>query len=234
MTAEFSVTAFSETSDATRRPLPRSFYERDPHELARRLLGRDLVRVLGDGTEICGRIVEVEVYGHITDPASHADTGIPTERTAPMFGEPGTAYVYLIYGMYYCLNVVAPAGERPSALLIRALRPLEGLDEMARRRGLFDRYGDEMPRKVLRNLLSGPGKLCQAMDIDCAFNERPLERGQLYLTHGVPVHNHDELTVVSGPRIGLNPKTVGEAVDWPWRYGVGGSAFLSRPLTPGG
>ncbi|MFP4601117.1 MAG: DNA-3-methyladenine glycosylase [Persicimonas sp.] len=234
MTAELSATAFSETSDTTRRPLPRSFYERAPHELARRLLGRDLVRVLGDGTAITGRIVEVEVYGHITDPASHADTGIPTERTAPMFGEPGTAYVYLIYGMYYCLNVVAPAGHRPSALLIRALRPLEGLDEMARRRGLFERYDHEMPRTVLRNLLSGPGKLCQAMGIDCAFNEHPLDAGQLYLTHGVPVDDHDELTVVSGPRIGLNPKTVGESADWPWRYGVGGSAFLSRPLIPRG
>lgn len=221
---------FAEVTEDTLQPLPLSFYQRAPHELAHELLGRDLVRELDDGGRIVGRIVEVEVYGFEHDPASHANSGVPTERTAPMFGEPGTAYVYKIYGMYHCLNVVAPADERPAALLIRALRPLEGLDEMARRRGLVDRYADEMPASVRKNLLSGPGKLCQAMDVDGSFNERPLDAGALRLTRGVPVGEVDALDVARGPRIGLNPKTVGAAAQWPWRYGVRGSRFLSRPL----
>lgn len=221
---------FAEVSERTLRPLPLHFYQRDPHELAHELLGRDIVRVLADGRRLSGRILEVEVYGHAEDPASHANTGIPTDRTAPMFGEPGSAYVYKIYGMYHCLNVVAPAAERPSALLVRALQPLEGLDQMAKRRGLFDRYDDEMPLKVRKNLLSGPGKICQAMGIDCTFNERLLVDGDLMLTEGVPVRDVDAFEIGSGARIGLNPKTVGDSATWPWRYAVRGSTFLSRPL----
>lgn len=221
---------FSEVSERTRRPLPLHFYERAPHDLAHDLLGRDVVRVLTDGQRLSGRIVEVEVYGYTEDPASHANTGTPTDRTAPMFGEPGSAYVYKIYGMYHCLNVVAPAAERPSALLIRALMPLEGLELMAKRRSLFDRYEDPMPLSVRKNLLSGPGKLCQAMGIDCSYNERLLDGGALTITEGVPVGSVDGLEIGRGSRIGLNPKTVGESATWPWRYGVRGSRFVSRPF----
>ncbi|WP_168210788.1 DNA-3-methyladenine glycosylase [Persicimonas caeni] len=221
---------FAEVSERTLRPLPLHFYQRDPHELAHDLLGRDIVRVLPGGQRLTGRILEVEVYGYAEDPASHANTGVPTERTAPMFGEPGSAYVYKIYGMYHCLNVVAPADQRPSALLIRALQPLEGLDQMAKDRGLFDRYDDSMPLTVQKNLLSGPGKICQAMGIDCSFNESLLDGGELMLTHGVPVRGLDALEIGRGSRIGLNPKTVGESAEWPWRYAVRGSKFLSRPL----
>jgi DNA-3-methyladenine glycosylase len=223
-------TDFAEVNDRTLRPLPLDFYERDPHDLACALLGRDLVRLTEDGTRVSGRILEVEVYGFDDDPASHANTGIPTDRTAPMFGDPGTAYVYQIYGMYHCLNVVAPAHIRPSALLIRALHPLEGLEKMAVSRGLSERFDDTMPLKVRKNLLSGPGKICQAMGIDCAFNQRPFDRGQLLLTEGVPVTQVDDLSIASGTRIGLNPKTVGASHEWPWRYGIEGSKFLSRPL----
>ncbi len=221
---------FSDTCERTLRPLPLHFYQREPHELACGLLGRDLVRVLPDGRRLRGRILEVEVYGYSEDPASHADTGIPTDRTAAMFGEPGSAYVYQIYGMYHCLNVVTPAGTRPSALLVRALHPIEGLDQMAKRRGLFDRYDEKMPLSVRTNLLSGPGKICQAMDIDCSFNEHLLEGGELMVTEGVPVAGVEQFEIGTGSRIGLNPKTVGEAADWPWRYAVRGSKYLSRPL----
>lgn len=221
---------FATVSERTLRPLPLDFYEREPHALARDLIGRDLVRLTDDGRRLSGRILEVEVYGYVDDPASHANTGVPTDRTAPMFGEPGTAYVYQIYGMYHCLNVVAPSHERPSALLIRALYPLEGLELMAAGRGLADRYDAEIPLSVRKNLLSGPGKICQAMGIDCEFNRRPLDQGELLLTEGVPVENLEELSVAAGERIGLNPKTVGEACKWPWRYGVRDSKFLSRPI----
>jgi DNA-3-methyladenine glycosylase len=218
----------------TDRPLPADFYEQEPHELARALLGRDVVRVLDDGAKLRGRIVELEVYGHILDPASHSHSGVPTERTAAMFGEPGSAYVYLIYGMYHCLNVVAPSAERPSALLLRALHPIEGLDRMAERRGLADRYEGEMSLTVKKNLLSGPGKLCQAMEIDTSFNEHPLSRGPLYISEGAPEEVREAIEVVCGTRVGLNPTTVGECCEWPWRYGVGGSRFLSRRMTAPG
>jgi DNA-3-methyladenine glycosylase len=221
---------FYEVNECTLRTLPLEFYERDPHELARDLLGRDLVRLSDDGPRLSGRILEVEVYGFDDDPASHANTGVPTDRTTPMFGDPGTAYVYQIYGMYHCLNVVAPADVRPSALLIRALHPLEGLHHMADRRGLSERFDETMPLSVRKKLLSGPGKICQAMDIGCPFNQRPFDRGKLLLTQGVPVSQVEDLSIASGTRIGLNPKTVGAASEWPWRYGVRESKFLSRPL----
>ncbi len=221
---------FTRLSDASRRPLPVSFFQREPHALARELLGRDLVRVLDDGTRLSGRIIEVEVYGYEHDPASHANSGAPTERTAPMFGRPGTAYVYQIYGMYHCLNVVAPAHERPAALLVRALHPLEGLDPMAEARGLAGRYEQAMPASVRKNLLSGPGKICQAMGIDGGFNEHPLDHGALHLTEGICAVDLDAVDIARGPRVGLNPKTVGEASEWPWRYGIRGSKYLSRPF----
>jgi DNA-3-methyladenine glycosylase len=220
----------SDVGESTLEALSGDFYACDPHQLARRLLGRDLVRLDEQGGRLRGRIIEVEVYGHCHDPASHANTGVPTDRTSAMFGPPGTAYIYLIYGMYHCLNVVAPAGERPAAVLIRALHPLEGLESMARRRGLFERYDGQMPASVRRNLLSGPGKICQAMGIDLEHNEQPLGTGQLRLARGVPVESHPNSTIACAPRIGLNPETVGEAADWPWRYGVSGSRYLSRPL----
>ena len=204
--------------------LPRSFYERDVHELARALLGCKLVREL-DGERLVGRIIETEAYGGPHDPACHADSGNPTERTRSMFGPPGTAYVYQIYGMYHCLNVVAPAETKAAAVLIRALRPLRGLSRMARQRDLADRYTGEMPERVRKNLLSGPGKLCQAMAIDRELDGCELARGSLWLAPGeAPTERPVERT----QRIGLNPETVGEAAEWPWRYVVADSAYLSR------
>lgn len=216
--------------EQSQRVLPADFYQREPHELAKDLLGRDLVRVLGDGTKLRGRIVELEVYGHILDRASHCHTGLPTPRTEAMFGAPGSAYIYLIYGVYHCLNIVAPSAARPSALLVRALEPVDGLDEMAAGRNLADKYSGEMPARVKRNLLSGPGKICQAMQIDLAFNAHSLDAPPLYITQGAPAAVRQRLEIARGPRVGLNLKTVGDCYHWPWRYGVRGSAHLSRPM----
>jgi DNA-3-methyladenine glycosylase len=207
--------------------LPASFYDQEPHALARNLLGHDLVRRL-DARTLRARIVEVEVYGGIYDAASHSSSGTPTDRTRPMFGEPGTIYVYRSYGIHHCMNVVAPSGERPAALLLRAARPLDGKHHMAVHRGLADRYSDEMPRRVEKNLVSGPGKLCEALDVDLSFNEQPIYDGELRIVRGLEGADRDDLRIETTPRIGLNPETVGDAVEWEWRYVVGGSDYLSR------
>lgn len=204
------------------RVLPADFYAQEPHALARDLLGRDLLIQHGARDFRRGRIVETEVYGFIPDPASHSYRGIKTRRNQAMFGAAGNAYIYLIYGIYHCFNVVAPADERPSAILVRALHPLEGLEAMAKARGLDAR--DDDPKK----LMSGPGKICQAMQIDRSFDAHPLWRSPLSIRAGAPQAVRDAMEIVSGPRVGLNPKTVGACCAWPWRYGVKGSPFLSR------
>jgi DNA-3-methyladenine glycosylase len=208
--------------------LPASFYECDKHELATQLLGRTLVRRF-DGQLLAGRIVEVEVYGGSHDPASHANTGQPTDRTEAMFGAPGNAYIYQIYGLYHCLNVVAPAQEKAAAILIRALEPLNGRETMARHRELDDKFDGDMPRSVERNLLSGPGKLCQAMRIGTELDGTPLRDGPLWIAPGRPLveTEHRDAIETTG-RIGLNRDTCGESVDWPWRYVDSRSDFLSR------
>lgn len=186
------------------RPLPRRFYERDASEVARDLLGRILVREV-DGVRMAGRIVEAEAYGR-DDPGSHAYRGL-RPRNATMFGPAGRAYVYISHGIHHCLNAVC---EAPTAVLVRALEPLEGLDEMAARRGLDD------PRL----LCAGPGRLCQALGITVAEDGAPLHRrDRLWLASGDPVED-----VAVTLRIGMS-----DAVNRPWRFVERGSRFASRP-----
>lgn len=208
--------------------LPASFYQRDAHDLARALLGHFVVSGVDD-TLTAGRIVEVEVYGGIDDPACHADRGTPTERTRSMYGEPGTAYVYRIYGMYDCLNVVAPRGptDKASAILVRALEPVHGLGEMADRRDIEPSGEQELTRRDRWKLLSGPGKLCQALAVDRSLDGDDLQSHPLWIARGVMVVQDQ---VVTSARIGLNRKTCGDSTDFPWRYVVRGSPFLSRKI----
>ncbi len=185
--------------------LEKDFFARSVHDVAPALVGATL---LVDG--VGGTIVEVEAYDH-EDPAAHGFRG-KTERNAAMFGPPGHAYVYRSYGIHWCLNFVCEKAGVASAVLIRALEPLHGLDVMRGRRGL------EEPRL----LCSGPGRLCQALGVTrehdgLALDERPFE---LYAREHEP-------EIVAGPRIGIT-----KAVEQPWRYGLSGSPFLSRPLRP--
>jgi DNA-3-methyladenine glycosylase len=201
-------------SRSTRR-LPRSFFARPSPEVGPDLLGRILVRKVGDGRLLTARIVEAEAYQE-DDPASHSFRG-RTNRTEVMFGPPGHAYVYFTYGMHHCLNVVTGSTGEGSAVLLRAAAPLEGLEEMARRRGTND------PRA----LCSGPGRLCQALGIDRAENGLDLVRGRLlWLLEGAPVAPS---TISVGPRVGITSGT-----ERPWRFSVQGYRFVSRarPAAP--
>ena len=183
--------------------LTRAFFSRSVHLVAPDLIG---VTLLFGGAG--GRIVEVEAYDH-TDPAAHSFRG-PTPRNAVMFGPAGFAYVYRSYGIHWCLNFVCEPKGSASAVLIRALEPTEGLKAMRRRRGVTDE----------RLLCSGPGRLCQALGITrkqngFALDEPPFE---LFARTG-------RVEVLAGPRIGLT-----KAADKPWRYGLKGSRFLSKPF----
>jgi DNA-3-methyladenine glycosylase len=186
--------------------LGRSFFRRSVHEVAPDLIGATL---LFDG--VGGRIVEVEAYHH-TEPAAHSFRG-PTRRNAVMFGLPGFAYVYRSYGIHWCLNFVCEPEGSASAVLIRAIEPTVGLPAMRRRRGVADE----------RLLCSGPGRVCEALRITAAHNGLALDAPPFALSARTGA-----VEVVAGPRIGIT-----KAVDLPWRYGLKGSRFLSKPFVPG-
>ncbi len=173
--------------------------------MAPELIGTTL---LFDG--VGGHIVEVEAYDQ-EDPASHGFRG-RTPRNASMFGPPGHAYVYRSYGIHWCLNLVCEEEGSASAVLLRALEPTEGLDRMRQRRGLDD------PRL----LCAGPGRLCQALGITREHDGLALDEPPFHL-----LPREDELEIVAGGRIGIT-----RAGELPWRYGLSGSRFLSRPLRP--
>jgi DNA-3-methyladenine glycosylase len=187
--------------------LRRGFFDRSVHEIAPELIGATLL-VHGGG----GRIVEVEAYHH-TDPAAHSYHG-PTKRNAVMFGPPGFAYVYRSYGIHWCLNFVCEAAGSASAVLIRALEPTQGLAAMQRRRGLPD----------AKALCSGPGKLTEALGVTIKHNGLALDRPPFELRARLTVPD-----IVVGPRIGIT-----KAIKRPWRYGLRGSPFLSKPFPRSG
>jgi DNA-3-methyladenine glycosylase len=183
--------------------LRRSFFGRSVHEVAPDLIGATF---LFDG--VGGVIVEVEAYHH-TDPAAHSYGG-RTERNAIMFGPPGYAYVYRSYGVHWCVNFVCEEEGSASAVLIRALRPTIGIDRMRQRRGI----------STERLLCSGPGRLCEGLGITREQNGLALDRAPFALFAA-----EARAEIAKGPRIGLT-----KAVELPWRYGLKGSPFLSKPF----
>jgi DNA-3-methyladenine glycosylase len=187
--------------------LGRDFFARSAHEVAPELIG---VELLVDG--VGGPIVEVEAYDQ-EDPAAHGFGG-RTERNASMFGPPGHAYVYRSYGIHWCLNFVCASVGSAEAVLIRALEPRYGVDEMRQRRGLDD----------LRLLCAGPGRLTQALALTGEHDGRSLDEPPFELRA-----RKDEPEIAVGTRVGIT-----KATDEPWRYVLAGSPFLSRALRPGG
>ena len=179
------------------------------HEVARRLIG---VTVLVDG--VGGRIVETEAYDR-EEPASHCYIG-ETPRNFSMFGPPGRSYVYRSHGLHWRLNFVCREEGHGAGVLIRAIEPVQGLERMRERRGMDD----------ARLLCAGPGRLCQALGVTREHNNLPLDAPPFLLLppdHGLPAH--EPIVVLAGPRIGIS-----KAVELPWRFGVAGSRFLSKPM----
>ncbi len=189
--------------------LSRDFYRRDTLTVAQDLLGCVLVRER-NGERLMGRIVETEAYIGRCDKACHAYGYKRTPRTRTLFARPGVAYLYLIYGMYTCLNLVTEPEGEPAAVLIRAIEPLAGAETMARLR--FGRPLDQLTAYQQKNFLNGPGKLCKALDLDRSFDGHDLLTAPLYLLpRQGPVGE-----IACGPRIGVDYAQ--EARDFPWRF----------------
>lgn len=192
--------------------LPRSFYDRDTIDVARDLLGKHLVHRL-DGVERVGRIVETEAYLGPHDLAAHSAKGL-TPRTRVMFGPPGHAYVYFVYGMHWCMNVVTQEADLAEAVLLRGAEPVYGVESMRKRRPAAKRDHD---------LMNGPGKLCAALGIDRALDGVSLRSDVLFLT-GRDVAVRDEDIAVS-PRVGVD--NAGDAAHWPLRFYLRASRHVS-------
>ena len=194
---------------ARREVLPLVFYDRETEVVSRSLLGAILEHRSSEGVS-AGRIVETEAYLGEHDPACHAAAG-NTGRTRWLYGEPGTAYVYFIYGTHWCFNAVTRGIGLPSAVLIRALEPIAGTRLMWTRRPAASND---------RELANGPGKLCAALGIDGSLNGQRLDRTPLRILAGDPVPDSE---VMVSPRIGIT-----KAADWPLRWFIAHNPYVSR------
>lgn len=192
------------------RVLPAKFYARNTVKVAPDLLDKWLVRMIGHH-RLIGRIVEVEAYRGKDDPASHAFRGL-TPRNAPMFGEPGHAYIYFTYGNHFCLNITTQETGKPGAVLLRAVQPVKGL-------GMMRRLRPKVPDTELTN---GPGKLTEALSIDRALNELNLTiTGPLFVTE--PQAAQAPYEIWCSTRIGIR-----EGLDKPWRFFLKGNPYVSK------
>ena len=196
--------------------LPREFYNRDTVAVSQDLLGKYLIRVL-NGELLAGRITETEAYIGRCDKACHAYHYKRTSRTETLFMAPGHAYIYLIYGMYNCLNFVTEPEGEPAAVLLRSLEPVAGIDTML---GL--RYGEKPLTPYRRkNFLNGPGKVCKGLSLTKALNGLDLTGETLFICDsmedvGLPIFEHEKERICSGPRIGIDYAE--EARNFPWRF----------------
>lgn len=198
------------------RPLPPTFYRRRADAVAPDLLGRYLVRDLPAG-RLAVKIVETEAYLGSSDPASHAWKGRRTARNEALYLPGGSVYVFFVYGMHHCFNVVTGPGGEGEAVLIRAGEPVIGDELMRRARGLrrAPRPGD---------VAGGPAKLCQALGIDLTLNGMRIGAGRLRITEGEAVTAEE---IARGPRVGV--AYAGEAAAWPLRFALRGHPHVSRP-----
>lgn len=197
--------------------LSREFYHQDTLTVARRLLGKYLVRHVNSGERLAGRITETEAYIGRCDKACHAYNYRRTARTETLFAPPGYAYIYLIYGMYHCLNFVTEAEGEPAAVLLRAIEPVAGVETMVRLR-----YGDKpLTPQRLKHLTDGPGKVCRALSLTRDENRTDLTGDVLFLCDtpedaGFPCPDVPKERLRTGPRIGVDYAE--EAKDFPWRF----------------
>ncbi len=194
--------------------LPRRFYIKDTIEIARELLGKELIHNTIEGIT-SGIIVETEAYIGPHDRASHAYKGKRTERTSIQYEEGGKAYIYKIYGLHYCFNVVTQIKEKPEVVLIRALKPLKGIEIMKKRRKLKN-------GKIIE-LTNGPGKLCQALAIDKNCYGLDLCEGKLFISN--PKKEGNTYNISSSKRINID--YAGDAKYYPWRFFLRNNPYVS-------
>ena len=195
------------------KPLNGEFYLRDTLMIARDLLGKYLVRK-SDGTYLIGRITETEAYIGASDKACHAYGKKMTPRTKTLYEQGGTSYVYLVYGMYHCMNVVTEPKDEAAAVLLRGIEFVKGLEEAA-----ILRYGEELEalsKYQLKNFSNGPGKLCKAMGITREQNNMDLCGQEFFITDYVEGIENPTFEVGISPRIGIDYAE--EAKDFPWRF----------------
>jgi DNA-3-methyladenine glycosylase len=205
------------TQTAEIRPLDRTFFSRDPRRVARELLGKVLIRQTAD-VRLTARIVEVEAYLGEKDPASHSAAG-NTARTSVLFGPPGHAYVYFIYGTHYCLNVSCEPDGRAGGVLFRALEPLSGVEAMAHARGIeIQSPTDE------HKLTNGPGKLAEAFGIT-RVRDNGVDLTSSTSSLWIGEDGYRARGIRTTPRIGIT-----KAADKPWRYLLDGNPFVSRKI----
>ncbi len=201
----------------------KEFFDVDARDLGHKLLGKTIVRTTKDGHVLRAKITEVECYIGEIDKACHAYGFRKTERTAPLFHEGGIAYIYFIYGMYYCMNMVCGKEGYPAGVLIRGVEPLNEYDYIANRR--FKKNYDELTKVQKKNLTNGPGKLCLALDItkDDLYTKL-YEKGDLYLEDNKITLPEDE--IVRTTRIGIDYAE--EAVEFPWRFYIKDNLYVSK------
>lgn len=200
--------------------IERNFYSGNTLEVAKNLLGNFLIREI-DGRKIISKIVEVEAYIGSIDKACHGYNYKKTERTKPLYEEGGVTYVYLIYGMYNCFNIVSGKKGEPEAILLRAIEPINELDYISNNR--FKKNFNELNKREKINLTNGPGKLCKALNIDREDNLKKLDnKNSIYLKFNL----ENNIEIVESKRIGIDYAE--EAKDFLWRFYIKGNPYVSK------
>ena len=199
--------------------LRRKFYRRDTLIVAKELLGNLIVKNVGNDI-VVAKIVEVEAYRGTIDKAAHSYSGKVTNRTKIMYGDGGFAYVYLIYGMYYCMNIVASTINNPEAILIRAVEPMDGIDIMSQLR--FGKDFNDITKKQKINLTNGPGKLCIALNITKESNGVDMCGEDFYILD----NEKKDFTIETSKRINIDYSE--EAKDFYWRFFIKDNLYVSK------
>ena len=199
--------------------LTREFYARETLQVAKELLGKILVHEV-NGVKLRGEIVETEAYIGSIDKACHAYGGKKTPRLMTLYGMPGIAYVYFIYGMYHCFNVITKEEGFPEGVLIRAIQPIEGLDVMSMLR--FKKDYNELTKAQIKNLTTGPSKLCIAMNINKENNKQDLCTSELYIEDSA---EKERVEIIEAKRVGIDYAE--EAKDFLWRFYIKNNIWVS-------
>lgn len=198
--------------------MSREFYQRESLIVAKELLGKVIVHEQ-NGQRIAAKIVETEAYMGIEDKAAHSYGGRRTPRVEVMYGPSGFSYVFLIYGMYHCFNVVTAEEGNPQAVLVRALEPVEGLDLITQNR--FQKIYEHLRKREIISLTNGPGKLCQALHINKTLNGEDLCGSKLYIEEG----ETEPASIIAAKRVGIDYAE--EAKDYLWRFYIEGNQYVS-------